>query len=655
VTDERRTDPRPAAQSAIGPITRRGHSAAVRWTIRAALALGLAAAAVAFVADDRRADRALAEAEAVPADGLPERGRALRAVVRRHPFSTAAQHARAELRLLGRLPAGLSPLSPYRVNYAVAFPAAIAVLLAGTALLTDWGRRRVPGLLSLLALLASGTTLLGQFDAITLGLSRLLGAPTLLEVIVTTPTRPIAWGFAAIGLCLVYLEKRHHLHGQFAPWEIEKFLPSRRSWALLGVGGLCAVYTLLALRCPVQVGRWEVHAAVLSPLLAGVLLGGKRGTLAQAAAALALAARPGRFAGSFISAETALKDPEFVFLLGFIVVPAVVSAALTERRHYAVGWTFLALVEGVVVLYAGACGALLIGHAVLPAAGGSVRAALSVFAHAAIPRLPGDAGMLVAALGVAYVVGLPTRIRRRREKRAAALQRIENEQPACELLVLTGVTHLLEQEHDRLRQRSAGREDDPLVARLRDAFDRLRQSVATRVSRLERHVPEAERAAATRRLLTPWYLQDRLRRMLETLRVFRTGLPDDTDETRPDLKGALDRVGRYFGASTGGTGTADEGSRDERLHLALRLKREMEADYRRRAKEVSTLADQAENLAADLKALRRLWRDGVVSTALWSAQQPVFARLLRTTHRQIDLRRRVLSIYRRADPPLDLA
>ena len=80
----------------------------------------------------------------------------------------------------------------------------------------------------------------------------------------------------------------------------------------------------------------------------------------------------------------------------------------------------------------------------------------------------------------------------------------------------------------------------------------------------------------------------------------------------------------------------------------------MEADYRLRAKEVATLSTQAEHLPADLKALRALWQAKAISPRLWAAQQRAFAQLLDQTHQQIDLRRRLLAIYRRAEPPLDL-
>ena len=120
-----------------------------------------------------------------------------------------------------------------------AVPAAVAVVLLGIVLLTDWERRRVPRGIPLLTALLALALLSLQFTWV---VSRLAAAPAVQSAVEAVSraglARAVAWGLVALGVCLLYLEKRRQRHGRFRPWEVEKFLPTARSWGLSALAWL---------------------------------------------------------------------------------------------------------------------------------------------------------------------------------------------------------------------------------------------------------------------------------------------------------------------------------------------------------------------------------------------------------------------------------
>ena len=485
--------------------------------------------------------------------------------------------------------------------------------------------------------------------------------------------------------------------------------------------------------------------AMAGPLMAGVLLGAKRGFLTQVAAGLVCAWQ----VGAAVQEGRAPESAEWAFLVGFLAVPFVVSAFMGDRARPRIGRVLVALLVGVTTVYAMALGWLLVWGGVI-SKGTALDGALAGWAAGVVSLLPGHAAVILATAVLAYLLRMPTIARQRTAARHVVLGRVAQQDQAVEVLVLREVAQLLAEEEQRFVQRSDACENNPLAPRVLAEFGRLRETLSGRIFKLEQFLTDREQAEEDQRRVLPdrirafdarvkaarsgqpvvagdnpealaeqladlrrqerdleariaacaqtvaefqaqarpSYFRERLAEMFRLLRVFRPVLAPDTDEARPDVKTALDRVGQYFIAASGAQvsreehpspsqgegrarvdglhphpgplpgrerGAGAEGSLDKRHELAMTLKVQMEADYQKRAQEVAMLLKQADALAADLRDLRELWRAGAVGDAIWADQQRAFAGLLEETHRQIDLRRRVLAIYRRAEPPLDLA
>lgn len=671
-----------------------------RWVFRGIVVAVAAVAALLLVRQGRQGAAALSAAADLDDDA---RITALTALIDRYPFSLAAQAARADLRARGQLPEVRGILSRYRANWALVLPAGLAALVAGIAALTDWEARRVPWLVSAAAsCLAAGILVLGLAGGPGGG-DLPAGAQRVFDRLPGRGVLWTAWALAVAGLCFVYFDKRRSSGGKLAPWQVERLLPRARTWRLLGLAAACAGWSLVALAGPIRVERWEVHAAVLAPLVAGAILGGKRGFLTMLVAATILATRV--VPGAAVIRQV-LGNPALAHVLALPAAALAVSAVLTGDRRRHIHRTGLALAAGVVALHAAALAAIILARGTPQLPDAEPVSLWSTVRSVVFVRLPGDVLLIPVATAMVALIGLPAASRARTQAQGVVLGRLEAQDESCELLILTSVDRLLAAEEQRFRERVGRFKELPLAARLTEEFTRLRQSVASRIFRLEQFLADREQAerdercgaeqrvtllekeaaarpsdrvcadlAAARRALrelderrhrrgqwvaefegrlTAAYARARRDEMLGLLRVFRPLVPPDTDETRPDIKAALDAVGRYFTAAHGPSGEAGEGSLGSRHDLAMRLKREMEADYRRRAEEVAALLKQAETFAADLKALRELWRAKAVTNTIWTAQQEAFARRLEETHRQIDLRRRILGIYRRAEPPLDL-
>jgi hypothetical protein len=669
----------------------------LRWCVRLVILAVVAVLFILYLADSGDARRALKEAEGIGFDRRGERVAALAGVVEAHPLSPAAGWARRELRDLGASRPEDRVLGPWSVNGSVFLPAGIALVLLGIVFLTDWGSRRTPRALSFLAMLVCAGLLTLQFCDLMERLTPQYVSGAVADALTGAAAIGAGWALVGLGLVLLYLEKRGQHRGRLPLWEIERLLPTRRTWLFTAVGLACALMSLLAVGGPGAVGVWGLWLALSGPLVGGLVLGAKRGVLAQVFAVAVGGA--------------AAQWSELASLSALAVAPlavAEVRAGQAGRRR-----TLVALGAGVGAFYAVLFGMSAVAAFLAPER--RVVEELGRLVSVAAWGVPGHiviAGVIWAAASAA---SLPAVRRQRVAVQVAALQEMEEHDQALQVLTLRQVATLLEEEDERFRLRAAAQGDNPLVPRLAEEFTRLRQILASRIFRHEqflsdragveqgqaRELPEkvraleqrlaaaragrreaagdspealAEQLAQVRRTQRDLaarlaardaavaqftlaaerpYFEARLDEMFRLIRVFRPTFQADTDQTRPDVKAALDKVGQYF-TTASAAGPDAAGSLSGRHDLAMALKRELEADYRRRAAEVAALDQQAAALAADLKHLHELWRRRVVPDVVWTDQQRVFAHLLDETHRQLDLRRRLLAIYRRAEPPLDL-